>query len=360
MTAIAIGFAGGYTAGHVMPLIALAEAWRRQFPHDRLECYGSTDGIEAELVAQAGLPFRGLPASAEYGMGLTGRLRAYREAFRGLHAGRRLLRDRGLDLLVCFGGYACAGAGMAAASLGIPLAVFEANAVPGRSNDLLARFASLRFAAMPEVRAYAAWSDADVVGLPVRRLPHAGRPDETPGRPARLLVTGGTFGSSFLNRTAPPLVAALERDGTPLEVIHQAGRGNEAAVTEAYRHHGIAAKVVGFDPSLPEWWRWADAALCSAGAGTLADAIAAGTPALAVPIERVARGHQDANAEAVATRAPQIAWVRECAWVEPREQERLARLLRRPHAAPVDQDAAGRLSRLLRETAARPAMACAS
>src|SRR5690606_38667426 len=59
---ITLGLAGGYTAGHIMPLIAVAQAWQRLYPEDRLQCYGSLDGIEAELVTRLGLPFHGLPA----------------------------------------------------------------------------------------------------------------------------------------------------------------------------------------------------------------------------------------------------------------------------------------------------------
>lgn len=344
-----------------MPLIALAEAWRARFPGDHLECYGSTDGIEAELIGAAGLPFHGLPASAEYGVGLAGRLRAYGAAFRGLQTGRRMLRARSLDLLVCFGGYACAGAGMAAASLGIPLAVFEANAVPGRSNALLARFARLQLAAMPEVRAHRAWAGADIVGLPQRRT-GSGPGEAADRRPTpRLLVTGGTFGSAFLNRTAPALIAALARAGTALEVVHQAGRGHEAAVAEAYRSHGVAATVVGFDPGLPERWRWADVAVCSAGAGTLADAVTAGTPTLAVPIGRVARGHQDANARAVAGRCGHVDWVREDDWCEAREQGRVSALLALPRSAPEARDVAAQVAKRLRATiTSGPAVAWAS
>lgn len=323
--AITVGLAGGYTAGHVMPLIAVAQAWRRLYPEDRLQCYGSNRGIEAGLLAAAGLPFQALPARPEQGVGPLGRLRAYAVAAHGMLSGRRLLRRAGTQLLLCFGGYASAGAGVAAASLGIPLAVFEANVLPGRTNDLLARFAMLKLAGMAEVRACPRWQDAEVVGLPLRRAAAWCESSDRDAHARRLLVTGGTFGSPFLNRNAPRLAALLAREAA-LEVYHQAGSGNEAEVRAAYRAAGLDAEVTGFDSALPGRWGWADVALCTAGAGTLAEALASAKPVVAVPLATAAGGHQEANAAAVGARHD-LAWVREADWRAPREAARLTALL---------------------------------
>lgn len=321
MTGATIGFAGGYTAGHVMPILALAEAWRRSHPQDSLICYGSAKGFEGDYLRSFDLPFQSLPARPEYGAGVTGRLRAYQATAAGLLAGRRDMRRRKLDGLVCFGGYACLGAGLAAASLGRPLAVFEANAVPGRANSLLARFASLKIVAMPEARVFSHWKDAQVMNLPLRvhRVQAVqAHPAALEDRPARLLITGGTFGSDVLNQEGPGLAKLFAKRGRRLDIYHQAGMGKRESVEKAYQAAGLSdgtvkISVSGFDSELHRRWAWADVALCSAGAGTLAEMAASGTAGLVVPQAMVADRHQEANARAMAARRGLI-WLAERDW----------------------------------------------
>ncbi|MFC4350552.1 glycosyltransferase [Fodinicurvata halophila] len=318
MKDVTIGFSGGHTAGHVMPIVALAEAWRTHYPGDHLICYGSPDGLEAELLRGFDLSFQSLPALPEQGGGILRRLAAYRAAAGGFLAGRRDMRRRRLDALICFGGFACVGAGLAAASLGCPLVVFEANARPGRANRLLAPFASLKLVAMSEIRSFASWKNALSMELPLR-APEAWVDSKTrDSRPTRLLITGGTFGSDVLNREAPGLIALLAGRGRRLEVHHQAGTDKKETVEKAYRvagpSDGIAKVTVsGFDPELYRRWGWADAALCSAGAGTLAEMAASGTGGLVVPQAAVADGHQEANARALAARQG-LTWLAERDW----------------------------------------------
>ena len=328
MNKFTLGLSGGYSAGHVIPMIALAESWCRVYPDDVVVCYGSSDGIEATLIPQFKLPFQPLPARPLSGAGGIGYLRAGISVVRGMLAGRRHMRRHKLDALICWGGYASVGAGLAAASMGCPLIVFEANAVPGRANTLLARFASLKLITMPELLDLRTWQDARVTELPLRiRLD---TPQPAPAnRPARLMITGGTFGSPFLNRHAPALAVELVRQSPALEIYHQAGNGNEEAVRLAYDKAGVAATVSGFDLELKDRWSWADAVLCAGGAGTLAEAAASGTPTLAVPLSTATDDHQVANVKSMAARYG-ITWVLEQDWETGTIARRVMTLLRRP------------------------------
>lgn len=328
MNKFTLGLSGGYSAGHIIPMIALAENWHRIYPEDEIVCYGSADGIEAQLIPQFQLPFHPLPAQPLSGAGMTGYLRAGIGALRGLLAGRRHMRQHGLDALICWGGYASVGAGLAAASLGRPLIVFEANAVPGRANTLLTRFAGLKLITMPELLNIRAWQDATVTQLPLRIGLDTPQPLPRTG-PARLMITGGTFGSPLLNRHTPELAAELIQAGLELEIYHQAGEGMETMVRNAYARTGVAATVVGFDLDLKERWSWADTVLCAGGAGTLAEAVASGTPALAVPLSTATDGHQVANVKSMATRHG-ITWVLEQDWKTEAIAQSVLTLLHQP------------------------------
>ena len=328
MSKFTLGLSGGYSAGHIIPMIALAEAWLRIYPEDVVMCYGSADGIEAKLIPQFQLPFQPLPARPISGVRPFGYLRAGASALRGMLAGRRHMRQHGLDALICWGGYASVGAGLAAASLGCPLIVFEANAVPGRANTLLSRFADLKLITMPELLDIRAWHDARVTELPLR-LP-AGTSPSSPGTgPARLMITGGTFGSPLLNRHAPVLAVELMRSGLELEIYHQAGNGMEQSVRNAYDQAGVTATVVGFDLDMKERWSWADTVLCAGGAGTLTEAVASGTPTLAIPLATATDDHQVANVRSMATRHG-IAWTLEQDWETGAIAQRVLTLLAQP------------------------------
>lgn len=331
MNKFTLGLSGGYSAGHIIPMIALAESWRQLYPDDVIMCYGSAGGMEATLIPRFRLPFQPLPARPLSGAGPFGYVRAGASAMRGMLAGRHHMRQHGLHALICWGGYASVSAGLAAASLRVPLIVFEANAVPGRANTLLTRFAHLKLITMPELLNIRAWRDARVTELPLRS------PLGTPGpcsgkRPARLMVTGGTFGSPLLNRQAPALAARLIRSGLELEIYHQAGQGLEDAVRCNYARADVAATVVGFELGLKARWSWADAVLCAGGAGTLAEAAASGIPALAVPLSTATDDHQAANVKSMAARHG-ITWVLEQDWNTGDIAQRVLALLQQPRRA---------------------------
>ena len=132
--------AGGGTAGHVNPLLAVADRLRRDDPDAEVLVLGTKEGLEARLVPQRGyelatipkLPFPRRPNAAA--LRFPGE---YRRAIRTVGA---LIRDRGVDAVVGFGGYAAAPAYSAARRAGIPLVLHEANARPGLANRLGARY----------------------------------------------------------------------------------------------------------------------------------------------------------------------------------------------------------------------------
>jgi UDP-N-acetylglucosamine--N-acetylmuramyl-(pentapeptide) pyrophosphoryl-undecaprenol N-acetylglucosamine transferase len=88
--------------------------------------------------------------------------------------------------------------------------------------------------------------------------------------------------------------------GTPLEIFHQTGEADRARVAAAYAEAGLRAEVAAFEPDMPRRYRWADVALCRAGALTVAELCLAALPSLLVPYPHAADDHQRANARALA------------------------------------------------------------
>jgi UDP-N-acetylglucosamine--N-acetylmuramyl-(pentapeptide) pyrophosphoryl-undecaprenol N-acetylglucosamine transferase len=330
-----IALIGGYTAGHVFPMLAVAEAYRARNADAEIVFVGGRGSFEAKLIGEAGHACHEIDGEALFGVATRReRLRSYCSAARGFLQARRLFATAKIDLALGFGGYITAGPMLAARTLGIATAIFEANVIPGRANRGVQRWMDRRFLGYAETEAFPGWRASEVVGYPLRPgiAGLAGASREPPqGRDVHVLVTGGSRGSGFLNRTCPGLLAQIASRGIGVNVRHQPGLGDAAGVARAYREIGVSATVESFAGDMASVYRWADFAICAAGAGTLAELAAVGLPALLVPADDVADDHQRANAQAFSSRtgAP---WIREADWDRNAIAEDLARLLGDPAA----------------------------
>ncbi len=330
-----IGLIGGYTAGHVFPMLAVAEAFRAHDPRAELLFVGGRDSLEASLIRGRGYACHEIDGAPLYGVTTKlGRLRSYAAFLRGFAQARRLLARERVDLALGFGGYITAGPMLAARTLGIATAIFEANVIPGRANRLVQRWMAARLIGFPETAEAPGWRASEVVGYPLRSE-IAALAQETraapAGRVARIIVTGGSRGSAFLNRMAPALLARLVRQGLRVEALHQTGLEPPEPVAQAYRDAAVPATVEGFTAGMAQAYARADFMICAAGAGTLAEIAALGLPSLIVPISAVADDHQVVNARAFASRTG-ATWTREADWNEVRIAEVAARLLADPAA----------------------------
>jgi UDP-N-acetylglucosamine--N-acetylmuramyl-(pentapeptide) pyrophosphoryl-undecaprenol N-acetylglucosamine transferase len=208
------------------------------------------------------------------------------------------------DGVVSVGGYAAVPALVAARLRGTPLALVEPNAIPGRTHRAAAPFARRIYlgfdAARPAFARAAAAGRVRISGVPLRRalVEACSAPADEHGGPLRLLVFGGSQGARQINDA---LLEALPRlDRARLTIAHQTGEADRERVAAAYAAAGFEAEVFAFDPDMPARYRWADLALCRAGAITVAELALAGLPALLVPYPYAADDHQTANARALA------------------------------------------------------------
>ncbi|AYF99205.1 UDP-N-acetylglucosamine--N-acetylmuramyl-(pentapeptide) pyrophosphoryl-undecaprenol N-acetylglucosamine transferase [Protaetiibacter intestinalis] len=287
--------AGGGTAGHVNPLLATADRLRELEPDAEVLVLGTAEGLEARLVPQRGyelvtvprLPFpRRLDADA---LRFPGRWRA------SVAATREILRDRGIDAVVGFGGYAAAPAYAAAHREGVPLVIHEANARPGIANRYGARLTRFVGTVFPSTRI----RHGRVVGLPLRREIErldrfAARPEAlatlglAEGRPT-LLVTGGSTGARRLNEGVSSGIDAILAAGW--QVLHITG--SRAPVDDP----GLPGyRLLEYCDRMDLALAAADLALSRAGSATVSELAALGIPAVFVPYA-VGNGEQRLNAQ---------------------------------------------------------------
>ena len=302
--------AGGGTAGHVVPGLAVAKALvARGHAAETIHWVGSERGSEGRLVAEAGfeatlLPGRGIQRrlTAENVGAVVGLARAGGEAL-------SLVRRRKPSVVLAMGGWASVSCAMAAVAQGVPVVVAEQNAVPGAANRLVGRFAkaaAVPFAGTPLPRAV-------VTGNPVRSeiltvdRSAAGRDAarRALGLPADrrvLAVFGGSLGALRLNNA---VLGALEpwAGRTDLAVRHVIGERDWSTVTGQLADlppGGLFYQPVRYDDQRHLSLAAADLAVSRAGGNTVAELAAAGVPSVLVPLPGAPGDHQTANARALA------------------------------------------------------------
>jgi UDP-N-acetylglucosamine--N-acetylmuramyl-(pentapeptide) pyrophosphoryl-undecaprenol N-acetylglucosamine transferase len=306
--------AAGGTGGHVFPGLALARTIVQHDPGATVRFAGTTRGIETRAVPEAGFALDLLPILPLSRRLAAETLKAPFAAVNGTFAARRLLREHRFDVVCGMGGYVTLPVAMAARMEGVPVVLHEQNAVPGIANRLAARVAR-RIAVGVDAAAAAFPPDrTTVVGNPVRpelaHLDRAALHDEAVAAfgldPARrtLFVFGGSQGARHINQA---VVAATPHwpDPAAVQVLHACGRRDEADVRAAWAEadpdgRGLLVKVVAFVDRMDLAYAAADLAMTRAGAITMAELTATGTPAVMVPLPHATADHQAANARAVA------------------------------------------------------------
>jgi UDP-N-acetylglucosamine--N-acetylmuramyl-(pentapeptide) pyrophosphoryl-undecaprenol N-acetylglucosamine transferase len=228
----------------------------------------------------------------------------------------RVLSKRRPDVVIGVGGFASGPVLALAAARGYPTMLLEQNALPGITNRLLARV--VRAAAVNFETALAYFPRTGfVAGNPVRPEFFPAEGEEThdaQGRPfdsvdsarggnlaqGRVLVFGGSQGAHAINVAMVEAAARLAASGIRLAITHQTGERDLDLVRTAYERAGMAARVAAFIYEIDGEMKAADVVVCRAGATTLAELAASGTPAILVPLPNSTDDHQRRNAEVVA------------------------------------------------------------
>lgn len=294
--------AGGGTAGHLLPGLAVARALvGRGHDPSSIHFVGASRGIEAELVPEAGFDITLLP-----GRGIQRRLSkdnigAVVGLVRALFQSVGLVRRRRPAVVVALGGFASAACAIAAVIWRVPLVLMEQNARAGASNRLVARFAKACAVPFPETDL----PRAVVTGNPVRDEVLAVAADRDVAAARRTLdldpdrtvvvVFAGSLGSRRINEAtaAAARTLATRRD---LSIRHVVGARDwdrrEQVVTD-----GLDYTQIRYEHDMATVLAAADLAVCRAGGTTVAELAVIGVGSVLVPLPIATRDHQTANAQ---------------------------------------------------------------
>lgn len=295
---ISVVLAGGGTAGHVEPAMAVADALVALDPTVRITALGTERGLETRLVPARGYRLE-LITPVPLPRKLNGDLiRLPGRVLRSVRQTREVLAGVHADVVVGFGGYVAVPAYLASRRGRCPIVLHEANARAGLANRLGARFACRVLAAVPDCGLL----EAEVVGMPVRSAitgldraalraqarAHFGFADD-----ARvLLVFGGSQGAVSLNRAVSGAAADLAAAG--ISVLHAHGPKNTLELPPP-RPGDPPYRAVPYLDRMDLAYAAADLVICRSGAMTVAEVSAVGLPAVYVPLP-IGNGEQRLNA----------------------------------------------------------------
>jgi UDP-N-acetylglucosamine--N-acetylmuramyl-(pentapeptide) pyrophosphoryl-undecaprenol N-acetylglucosamine transferase len=309
-------FAGGGTAGHINPALAVAGYLRENEPDTQILYIGAKGGMEERLVPAAGFDFRSITV-AGFQRKLSWK-NVKRNAAAAVHVftasweARKIIREFQPDICIGTGGYVAGPVIREATKMKIPSLIHEQNAYPGVTNKMLSKRADRTMLAVADAQKYLAPEARCVLtGNPVRQeIIRADRKkareklglDERPV----ILSFGGSLGARTINEAVAGLIASSVKTGR-FQHIHAYGQWGRW-FPDLLKEKGVdlaqhpELDIREYINDMPDCLAAADLVICRAGAITLSELQAQGRASILIPSPNVAENHQYHNAMAMVNR----------------------------------------------------------
>lgn len=309
-------FAGGGTAGHINPAIAVAGYIRSKQPDAELYYIGRKGGMEERLVPAAGINFHGIEVSGfqrqlnweniKYNINAASQLAsASRNA-------RRLLLDIKPDVVMGTGGYVSGPVLRQAAKLGIKCCIHEQNAFAGVANKMLAPKVDAVMLAMPDAEKYFKAKNKPIVtGNPVREsvikmTKQKARDILGMDERSMILSFGGSLGARRINETVADVMAWHWKSGQIVH-YHATGEYGVELMPKLLAEKGVDLNcenihITEYIDNMDVMLAAADLVICRSGAITISELAVQGKPSVLIPSPNVAENHQYHNAMTLVSR----------------------------------------------------------
>jgi UDP-N-acetylglucosamine--N-acetylmuramyl-(pentapeptide) pyrophosphoryl-undecaprenol N-acetylglucosamine transferase len=292
---------GGGTGGHLYPGIAVAQELKRWDPRARIMFIGARGGLERDIVAREGYRYFEIAAAGVVRRKWQEQALAVGQLLRGFGEALQVLRRVQPQAILGLGSYVSGPVMLAAWALGMPRLIHEQNVIPGLTNRLLGHIVTRVAVSFAESVAHFPKGKVVVTGNPVRPAIWQVRAgNRQPNGRFHLLMFGGSQGAHQLNVAMLDALPQLADVGESLWLVHQTGQNDFATVHKTYAEGGYPGVAHAYIQDMAAAYSAADMVICRAGATTIAELTATGTPALLVPFPYAANNHQEHNARTLA------------------------------------------------------------
>lgn len=309
-------FAGGGTAGHINPALAIAGYIRELEPETQILYVGAKDGMEERLVPNAGFDFKSITISGfqrklNWG-NIKRNVKTAVRLFSSSSEARKIIKAFQPDICVGTGGYVSGPVIREAIKMKIPAVIHEQNAYPGVTNKMLAKRADRVLLAVADAKNHLDPNARCVLtGNPVRQeVIRADREQSrrSLGLDSRPLILsfGGSLGARTINEAVADLLVSSGKSGK-YQHIHGYGQYGKW-LPELLKQKGLDLSKYSnitlkeYINNMPECLAAADLVICRAGAITLSELQVQGKASILIPSPNVAENHQYHNAMALVNR----------------------------------------------------------
>ena len=303
-------FSGGASGGHVNPALAIAEIMKANYPDCEIAFVGTPDGIENDLVPQAGYKLYKIKIEGVNGKTGVGKLKAYAHAFTSQFAAKKIIKEFKPDIVIGTGGYACWPALKVAAQMRIPTMLHESNSQPGMAVRKLQETVDVIMTNFENTKEKLSPRACVVnVGNPVRRdcsvltREVARKKLGIDAEKFVILSFGGSLGAIALNDVCIDYMknfAALHDD---VISFHIGGKIYYEDAKKKFDQANLLDNecniLMNFTNDLPTYMAAADIVICRAGAMTITELARMGKAAIIIPSVNVTDNHQYTNAKAL-------------------------------------------------------------
>lgn len=305
--------AGGGTAGHINPALAIAGFIKSKNPDAEFLFIGNKGGMEETLVQQAGYKMEFIVISGFSRKftpkGFMDNVKTVKRTLVSSVDAKKIIKKFNPDICIGTGGYVSGPVVRAAVKLGVPSVIHEQNAFPGVTNKMLAKNVNKVMLAVPDAKKhFDSKAEFAVTGNPVRgKILSADKKSarEKLGLDNRPVVLsfGGSLGARKINEAIAPLIARSGKDGK-YQHIHAYGKYGKWFPELVMQNGTDISQCSNLDVreyinDMDICMAAADLVICRAGAITLSEIQAMGKPAILIPSPNVAENHQYHNAMAL-------------------------------------------------------------
>ena len=305
--------AGGGTAGHCNPALAIAGIIKAKNKDAKILFIGNEGSIEENLVQKAGFDFKAVKTQGFRRRITLDNFKTVWLYLKAQQRCRQIIKEFKPDLVVGTGGYVSGPVVKAAQKMGIPTCIHEQNAYPGVTSKMLSKKADIVFISFPGSEQYFGEVKKMVLtGNPLREeILTLSREDARASLGLKeddfyLLSFAGSLGAREVNKVMADFIA-MNAQKHDFRQIHATGKYGWEWMPDLLKEKGVSMeetdiKVMEYLYDMPTHLAAADAVISRAGAITLGELTVLGKPAILIPSPNVTHNHQYHNARSLSDR----------------------------------------------------------
>lgn len=295
--------AGGGTAGHINPGLAIANEIKARKPNTEIIFIGTNKGLETNLVPREGYKLELIKVMGFKRKISLDNVKAVSELIHSLSQVKRIIKRFKPDIVIGTGGYVCGPVLYVAAKMKIPTLIHEQNVFPGLTNRILSRFVDIVAVNFKESEKYLKNAKKIVhTGNPVKKeILDNIKPDEAmsenikDSRPL-VVVFGGSRGAENINQSVIDLISEFGNQCN-FNILFATGTAHyEGIIRKVGQKTPKSIKIVPYIYDMGKVMASADLAICRAGAITISELTVLGLPSILIPSPYVTANHQEYNA----------------------------------------------------------------